>query len=108
MPHWQRRAASLAHRTLYACMLAMPLSGYVASNFSKHGIKLFGRALPPWGPDLAAVYAVFNTLHVVTAWLFTALVAGHVLAALWHLGVDRYNVFARISPWPTRAAKNCS
>ncbi len=101
MPEWQQRAARLGHRGLYACMLAMPLSGYVASNFSKHGVKFFGRALPPWGPDSPAVYALFNGAHGVTAWLFTALIAGHVAVAVKHALVDHDGVFSRI--WPGAA-----
>jgi cytochrome b561 len=98
MSAWQRSAAQLSHRALYACMLVMPLSGYVASNFSKHGVKFFGFAWRPWGPDVPAVYDFFNGLHAITAFLFCALIAVHVAAALKHLLVDRDEVFARI--WP--------
>ena len=104
MPAWQRRAADLGHLALYACMLVMPASGYLASNFSEYGVKLFGRALEPWGPNLPEVYTAFNTLHIVTAWLFTALVTGHVLIAVRHAVVERYDIFSRISPWPPRPA----
>ncbi len=100
MPNWQRRAAALGHRSLYACMLVMPISGYIASNFSKHGIKLFGTPLAPWGPDIPIVYAAFNLLHVVTAWVFTALIVGHVAVALKHAFVDRDAIFKRVTPWP--------
>jgi cytochrome b561 len=102
MPAWQGRAARIGHAALYVCMVAMPLSGYIASNFSKHGIKLFGMALRPWGPDLPAVYAAFNGLHVGTAWLFTVLIAGHVLLAARHALVERNGLLARISPWGAR------
>jgi len=103
MPAWQRRAARLGHGALYACMVVMPLSGYVGSNFSKYGVKFFDRTLAPWGPDLPAVYEALGRVHVVTGWLFTALIAGHVLAALQHAFVARDGVFARIWPWwPTR------
>ena len=98
MAAWQRRAALWIHRALYACMLVMPLAGYIASNFSKHGIRFFGLAFKPWGPDLPQIYAFFNGVHVVTAFVFCALIAGHVLAALKHALVDRDTVFARI--WP--------
>jgi cytochrome b561 len=99
MSAWQRQAARLGHGALYACMVVMPLSGYVGSNFSKHGVKFFGRTLAPWGPDLPAVYEALGRVHVVTGWLFTALIAGHVLAALQHAFVARDGVFARIWPW---------
>lgn len=98
MPAWQQRAALWGHRALYACMVVMPVSGYIASNFSKHGVRFFGLAWKPWGPDLPAVYGVFNGLHVATAFIFTALIAGHVLAAAKHALVDHDGVFARM--WP--------
>jgi cytochrome b561 len=94
----QQRLATLGHRTLYACMLLMPLSGYIASNFSKHGVKFFGTALKPWGPDLPQVYNFFNAMHVATAFVFTALIVGHVAIALKHALVDRDGVFSRILP----------
>ena len=94
----QQRAATLGHRALYACMLLMPLAGYIASNFSKHGVKFFGTALKPWGPDLPQVYNFFNAVHVATAFVFSALIVGHVLIALKHALVDRDGVFSRILP----------
>jgi cytochrome b561 len=99
----QQRAATLGHRALYACMLLMPLSGYVASNFSRYGVRFFGHPWPPWGPDLPAVYAFFNGVHVVTAFLFSALVAGHIAVAAWHAWVRDDGVFARI--WFVRATR---
>ncbi len=104
MAPWQRRAARLGHGALYACMLVMPASGYIASNFSKHGVKFFGIALRPWGPDLPSVYDAFNGLHIVTAFVFTALIVGHVAVALKHALVDRDTVFARIWPWANAPA----
>jgi cytochrome b561 len=96
MPAWERIAARMSHLALYVCMLVMPLSGYIASNFSKFGIKFFNMlVLPPWGIDDKRIYAVFNTTHVVTSYLFVALIALHVLAAIRH-GVRRDGVLARI------------
>ena len=60
---------------LYACMLIMPLTGYVASNFSKWGVKYFNTIqLPPWGVDDERVYAFFNGTHVATSYVFVALI----------------------------------
>jgi cytochrome b561 len=98
MAAWQQRAALWGHRALYVCMLVLPLSGYLGSNFSRNGVVFFGLKLAPWGPNLPEVYRVFNTIHVVTAWLLALLIAGHVLAALKHALVDRDEVFSRMLP----------
>ena len=98
MSAFQQRAATFGHRALYACMLVMPLSGYVASNFSKHGIRFFGVMLKPWGPDLPQVYDFLGGVHGVTALVFALLIVGHVAMALKHALMDRDGVFSRILP----------
>lgn len=104
MPRWQVLAASVSHKLLYACMLALPLTGYLASNFSKHGIKFFHRVqLPPWGPDDKALYAALNGAHVALTWVLLVLVGIHVLAAIVHL-VRRDGVFGRMLPAGAKAA----
>jgi len=96
MPTWQRAAARANHIALYVLMLTMPLSGYIASNFSKYGIKLYNAVkLPPWGPDNRHVYALFNSTHVVAAYVFAAIIAAHVFAALLH-AVRRDRVLSRM------------
>ena len=81
----------------------MPLSGYV-NELGKHGVKFFGHALSPWGPDLPGVYEALGRVHDVTGWLFALLVVGHVCAALQHALITRDGVFERIWPWATRSA----
>ena len=84
---------------LYVFMLVMPLSGYLASNFSKHGINFFNSIkLAPWGSDDKLIYAIFNQTHIVSSWLLLALVLVHVAAALKHLLVDHDSVFSRMLP----------
>ena len=99
MPAWQRSAAAMLHAAMYVCMLVLPLSGYIASNLSKNGIKVLGYWLRPWGPDLPAVYATLTRVHDLTAWLFAALVAGHIAVALKHALIDHDSIFARVWPW---------
>ena len=96
MPSWERTAARWSHVALYVCMLGMPLSGYIASNFSKYGVKFFNAlTLPPWGGDNAGVYAFFNTTHVVLSYLFVTLIVIHVLAAVRH-AIHGDGVFRRM------------
>jgi cytochrome b561 len=97
-PAWERLAARWSHALLYVCMIVMPASGYIASNFSKYGVNFFNSIkLAPWGTENAALYAAFNTTHLVTSWLFVGLITLHVLAALRHLAAND-GVFDRM--WP--------
>lgn len=103
MPIWQRRAARANHLLLYLCMLSMPLSGYLGSNFSRHGIKFFNLIFwPPWGPDDKAWYALFKRTHQVTALLLVAFVVVHVLAVAKHVLVDHDGLLSRMWPMPWR------
>ena len=102
MPHSRSVAARWGHRALYAAMLLVPLAGYAASNFSKYGVRLFGVHLMPWGPDLPRVYRALDSLHAATAWLLTAMIAGHIAMALKHALIDRDGVFSRMWPGTTR------
>jgi cytochrome b561 len=98
VPAWERVASRINHLALYICMLVMPSSGYIASNFSKFGIKLFNVILlPPWGIDDRRIYAVFNTTHVATSYLFVGFIALHVFGAVRH-AVRRDGLFARMLP----------
>ena len=98
VPRWQSMAARANHTAMYVCMLVIPLAGYVASNFSKYGIKFFNRwVLPPWGPDSPAIYTALNNLHDIAAYVLMALVVVHVAATLKHAWIDRDRPFARLS-----------
>ena len=97
MATWQRHAANASHLAMYVCMVVMPLSGYLASNFSKHGIKLFNAVkLAPWGSDDKLLYAVFNQTHQVTAVVFAVLIGVHLLAVAKHVLVDHDRLLSRM------------
>ena len=81
---WQRRAAAASHAGLYACMVVLPLSGYLGSSFSGYPVKLFGTTLPQWSAAWPAAKDFMSALHQGAAWLLMALVALHVAAALSH------------------------
>lgn len=96
LPRWQQWLAAASHQGMYLFMVVMPLSGYLASNFSKHGVKFFNTLLlPPWGSDDKQLYAVFNQTHKIAAAVLLALVALHVLAALQH-GLRRDGIMSRM------------
>ena len=98
VPAWERIASQTTHIGLYACMLLMPTTGYIASNFSRWGINLFNSIkIAPWGPDDKTLYAIFNGTHVITSYVLVVLICVHILAALRHLAL-RDGIFARMLP----------
>lgn len=102
-PAWltaqQARLIRAGHGVLYFCMIAMPLTGYLASNFSRHGINFFNAyPLPPWGTDDKSIYGLLNGAHDVLAFVFTAAVIGHIALALYHRIIARDGLSARMMP----------
>lgn len=105
MPVWQRHAARWSHAVLYMCMAALPLSGYLASNFSRHGITFFNFVhWPAWGPDDKAWYALFNQTHHLAALALAVFVVLHLLAVAKHVLVDRDGLLLRM--WPRRGVRH--
>jgi cytochrome b561 len=99
VPALQQKIAGLTHVGLYLCMLVLPISGYVASNYSKFGVKLFNSwTLPPWGPDDKAIYGLLNTTHKTAAIVFVVLVVVHVLGAVKHLLARDTDLLRRMLP----------
>lgn len=82
---WVRRGAAAVHWGLYALMLAMPLTGWMlnsAEGFPLQWFRLFN--LPAIAPESEALADLAEGLHENGFWVLVALVAGHVLAALYH------------------------
>jgi cytochrome b561 len=104
MPGWQRHAARASHLALYLSMVMLPLSGYLASNFSKYGIKFFNVVhLAPWGPNDKTLYALFNQIHHLSALVLAIFVVLHVLAVVKHMLIDQDSLVLRM--WPHRTMR---
>ena len=101
MPRWQVKAAEAGHHLLYLLMVIVPLSGWLMSSAKGFQTVWFG-VLPL--PDLlskdAALGDALLWVHRLLNWLFMAVVAGHIAAALKHHFIDRDGTLARM--WPGR------
>lgn len=93
---WQQRAAGLVHGAIYLLMLAMPLSGYLQSMFSKYDTKFWGVVLPRLAEADNVARGQFTDLHKILAFLLIALILIHFAAAIKHrlAGLD---IFERMS-----------
>ncbi|MEJ6022059.1 cytochrome b [Ramlibacter sp. PS4R-6] len=84
LPAWQLAAAQATHGALYACMLLMPVSGFLGSSFTRYPIRFFGAALPLPHADWPAAKQLMADFHLAAAYAFVVLVALHVAASAWH------------------------
>jgi cytochrome b561 len=78
---WSHRT----HVALYTLMIAVPITGWLASSFFGSPTKFFGlftipAITPKWKPGVA----IFYWVHFVLAWTILSVVAVHAAAALYH------------------------
>jgi len=97
LPRWQAWAARINHTLLYVCMIAMPVSGFLGSSFTAYPIKFFGNPLPRLWEASPELKEFFSSIHTTCSYLFMALIAVHILAALWHV-IRRDGVANRMRP----------
>jgi cytochrome b561 len=98
-PHWQARAACLAHALLYALLLIIPLTGWLYSSASGVQVVYLGLLpLPDLLPKDKALADIFRACHVSLNFTLLALVSMHAAAALKHHFVDGDAVLTRMLP----------
>lgn len=81
---------------LYACMLAMPLSGYLMSSFGGYPVHFFGMELPSLvnkNPDFGKF---FWNIHGYAGYVLIVFIGLHILGSLKHIAVEKVNLFNRM------------
>lgn len=94
----QKTLARTSHFILYLSLVLMPLSGLIASQFTKYGVKYFGLfKIPPLFTENKFYYDLFQNLHKAFAIVIMIMVSIHILAAIKHIFVDKDDIFQRIA-----------
>ena len=93
---WQHIVSKLNHGLMYVCMVAMPVSGFIGSNFSQYPIKFFGYPLPRLFEPQPDMKELLSEVHELFAFLFMALIALHLAAVVWHVLVKRDGLLQRM------------
>jgi cytochrome b561 len=97
---WEQTAMKWTERTLYFCMLVMPLSGYVFTLAGGYNFKLFGLVqLPQLIAKNATVANTAEFIHAGTAYLIIATLALHLALALKRHHVDGDGFLYRMLPF---------
>ncbi len=82
-PGWQTTAAHWVHRLFYVGMVAMPISGWIASSATGFDMSFFGLfPIPFIAPTSELLEEVFFTLHGIIGKLLILLIVLHVAGAV--------------------------
>jgi len=104
MPAWQKGVAHATHWLLYLAFFAVPLTGWIMSSAYGRPVEVFGLlALPDLVSPDKALGGLMDDLHMIFAYILTALVVVHIGAALHHFLIARDEILARMLPfarWP--------
>lgn len=85
LPSWQGTAATWMHRFLYACLIAIPISGWLMSSALGFQTVIFGViALPDAVPRSSGLADLFRAIHQIVNLAFGLALTLHVAAALHH------------------------
>jgi len=98
-PEWQRRAARIAHWALYALIFGVTISGWALTGSMREpvGIDLFGFiGVPQLVAPGSGGHELFEEAHEILSNVLIALVAVHVVAALYHHFILRDAVLWRM------------
>ena len=96
VPFWEKKLSLATHWLLYACIVVMPLTGYLGSAYNKSGVAFFGLKLPFWAATSRELSKLFFTIHATLVWVIVAAVVVHALGGFKHLLLDKDKVFHRM------------
>lgn len=98
-PRWQQISAKAVHGLLMLWLVAMPLTGWTMSSAAGRPVSFWGWfTLPPLvSPDRAFARQMAE-IHETLALVGLALIAVHVVAAVWHHVVVKDDTLRRMLP----------
>jgi cytochrome b561 len=96
-PLWQRWCERVVHFSLYAALVVLPLSGWIGSVAAGYAPQFAGYTLNlPVMKSEKVTEIAFGYFHIPFVYLLIALLALHVLAALYHHFIKRDDVLRRM------------
>ena len=99
-PGWTKSGAKLGHRLLYALIIWQAVLGLWKAASSSVDIRFFnGFNISALAPTDTELVALIRPIHNASAWLFSAVLVGHILGALWHHFALRDDALIRMLPF---------
>ena len=92
-----RLLSQTVHILLYAALLVMTISGFVASSIGRN-VSFFGLFPLPSLPGTPALSDIAWETHVTAQWALYCLLLLHIGGAIWHIAFRKDNILSRILP----------
>lgn len=97
----ERFAAHTVHFLLYACLFALPMTGWLMSSAAGLPVVLFSQIqLPDLIPANEEMRLLLLDVHKALGFVLLGLLAAHIGASLFHHFVRQDDILARM--WPFR------
>jgi len=99
LARWERILASATHVLLYALLLWMPVTGFIATTAYGDPPRLFNLIhTPALFAKNEQLNALAGTLHGGAQWLLYALLIVHVSGVVFQIAIRRSGLFVRMLP----------
>ena len=96
VPELERKLGHLAHCLLYFMMVAMPVTGFLMSNYFGFGVNFFGFSIPrPVGID-KELAGFFGEAHELLANILIGLIGLHIAGVVKHWIKEKVNLLKRM------------
>ncbi len=96
---WLVRAAQFGHALLYALLIAVPLTGWIAASRLGVPIDLYGLRIPAIAAPVKGGIGAIGSIHQIGGNVLLILAGLHAAAALWHQFLRRDRTLERMSPF---------
>jgi cytochrome b561 len=99
IPDWQKVAARFVHLSFYALMLALPLTGWMMSSYTRIPVSFFGLfQLPDLVPYNERMFHTFIEIHKWLGYALIGFFCVHAGAAIRHHWVSRDDTLRKMLP----------
>jgi len=96
MPNWQKLAAHIAHWGLYILIASLIIFGILSAVNANSVVAPFGQFALSDGTGVEANFLFFRNIHEFITDIIIALIAIHIVAALYHLIISRDGTTGRM------------
>lgn len=92
----QLTLSKAVHWGLLACLILMPLSGFIMAHFGGRATDMYGLFELPAFAEIVPLRTLMRSVHQYVAYAFVFFIALHIGGALKHLLIDRDGTVRRM------------